>query len=196
MEMAVNQQNIQSILAGGENKTTEFKRFIRDRAILGKTISAFANTDGGILIIGYDDQTEKIIGISKKEQQEIKSFVEYSDARNFCNLYSLDIEEKSLFIIEVKKKNGALQFYNGAAYVRMGDGYNRQMNSDDVKAYYTSISISLQNIDALVTQVASIYNLLIEQKRLSKANERKNFFLNLGFCFLSAVVGYLLGKFF
>lgn len=120
METAVNQQNIQSILAGGENKTTEFKRFIRDRAILGKTISAFANTDGGILIIGYDDQTEKIIGISKKEQQEIKSFVEYSDARNFCNLYSLDIEEKSLFIIEVKKKNGALQFYNGAAYVRTG----------------------------------------------------------------------------
>ena len=52
------------------------------------------------------------------------------------------------------------------------------------------------NVDALVNQITSIYDLLIEQKNASETAERKNFFLNLGFCILSAIIGYLLGVFF
>ncbi len=70
------------------------------------------------------------------------------------------------------------------------------MTSTDIKRYYTSIPISASNMDALANQISSIYDLLIEQKNSSKTAERKNFFVNLGFCILSAIIGYLLGIFF
>ena len=78
----------------------------------------------------------------------------------------------------------------------MSDTSNRLMNSTDIKKHYASIPTTTANVDALVNQISSIYDLLIEQKNASKTAEQKNFFLNLGFCILSVIIGYLLGVFF
>ena len=52
MQRTINVQNIYSILTNGENETIEFKRTIHNITILGKIISAFANANGGNIIIG------------------------------------------------------------------------------------------------------------------------------------------------
>ena len=196
MQRTINVQNIYSILTNGENETIEFKRTIHNITILGKIISAFANANGGNIIIGYDEQYKKIIGISETEQQKIKSFIERLNIQNLCTVYSFVIEDKTLLIIEVQKADDILQLYNGEAYIRMSDTSNRLMNTTDIKKHYASMPATTANVDALVNQITSIYDLLIEQKNASKTAERKNFFLNLGFCILSAIIGYLLGVFF
>lgn len=196
MQRPINVQNIYSVLTNGENETVEFKKTIHNIAILGKIVSAFANANGGNIIVGYDEQNKKIIGISEIEQQKIKSFIERLNVQNLCTIYSFIIEDKALLVIEVQKTDGTLQFYDGGAYIRMSDTSNRLMTSTDIKRYYTSIPISASNMDALANQISSIYDLLIEQKNSSKTAERKNFFVNLGFCILSAIIGYLLGIFF
>lgn len=195
-QRTINAQNIYPILANGENETIEFKRTIHNAAILGKVISAFANTNGGNIIVGYDEQYKRIIGISKTEQQKIKSFIERLNVQNLCTVYSFVIEDKILLIIEVQKADDTLQLYNGEAYIRMSDTSNLLMNSTDIKKHYASMPTTTANIDALVNQIISIYDLLIEQKNAAKTADRKNFFLNLGFCILSAIIGYLLGVFF
>jgi len=51
----------------GENVSTEFKYSIEDSRKLAKTISAFANTNGGKIYIGIKDN-KKIIGIKNDEE--------------------------------------------------------------------------------------------------------------------------------
>ena len=51
----MNWPEVQQRIAGGESAHTEFKRGPGDLSGLGKTVCAFANGDGGLLIIGVDD---------------------------------------------------------------------------------------------------------------------------------------------
>lgn len=42
-------------IKSGENSRTEFKRGLGDFGALGRTLCAFANGDGGLLVIGVDN---------------------------------------------------------------------------------------------------------------------------------------------
>ncbi len=51
-------------IAGGESKNIEFKAMLpKDSEKYIKTIIAFANTQGGQLVIGIDDQTREVVGV-------------------------------------------------------------------------------------------------------------------------------------
>lgn len=52
----------------GESKNVEFKVSLpKDSEKYTKSIVAFANTQGGKLIFGVDDETRKVIGIDEDE---------------------------------------------------------------------------------------------------------------------------------
>ena len=62
----------------GETRQTEFKRGLGDLPAVGKAICAFANTEGGVLIIGVDD-TRRIIGVKEDADavyMMVKGFME------------------------------------------------------------------------------------------------------------------------
>ena len=52
----------ESLLTQAEGKTLEFKRDLSSPRPLLKTLVAFANTAGGRLVIGVDDQ-RRVVGI-------------------------------------------------------------------------------------------------------------------------------------
>ncbi|HED30608.1 MAG TPA: ATP-binding protein [Prosthecochloris aestuarii] len=55
----------------GETRHTEFKRLVHSPQKIAKSIAAFANTEGGVILIGVDDD-KRITGIhSEKEMLEI-----------------------------------------------------------------------------------------------------------------------------
>ena len=59
------------IIGQGETRYTEFKRLVHSPIKIAKSIVAFANTEGGIILIGVDDD-KRITGIhSEKEMLEI-----------------------------------------------------------------------------------------------------------------------------
>ena len=47
--------DVQRRIAGGEDARTEFKRRLGDLRGVGRTVCAFANGDGGLVVIGVDD---------------------------------------------------------------------------------------------------------------------------------------------
>ena len=58
------------ILAANEGKVLEFKETAKSSLNIIKTIVAFANTAGGMIVIGVSDKTKEIIGVENILQEE------------------------------------------------------------------------------------------------------------------------------
>lgn len=54
---------ISELLSQPEGKTLEFKRDLSSPRNILKTLTAFANTAGGVVLIGIEDVTKKLLGL-------------------------------------------------------------------------------------------------------------------------------------
>ena len=59
--------NLKELLRQPEGRMLEFKSKLPAGKQLAKTAIAFANGNGGKIIIGIDDKTRKVIGIKSEE---------------------------------------------------------------------------------------------------------------------------------
>ncbi len=65
-------------ISAGENEQTEFKRGLGDLSAIGKATCAFANTEGGVVILGVTD-ARQIVGVkedAEKVQERLTSFLQ------------------------------------------------------------------------------------------------------------------------
>ena len=65
-------------IEAGESRTTEFKRGLGDLSAVGKAICAFANTEGGVVILGVDD-ARTIVGVredAERVQERLTAFLQ------------------------------------------------------------------------------------------------------------------------
>jgi ATP-dependent DNA helicase RecG len=108
---------IKRILKETESKTLEFKAKLNDSVF--KTLSAFANTDGGVLIIEISDQKD-IIGVDCSN-----TFVEDMTNRivNKLNIHPgiecVRIKGRSVMAISVERNSMPIS-YEGRFYKRVG----------------------------------------------------------------------------
>ncbi len=56
------------LLPRGESTTLEFKKNVPSPKVLAREISAFANTDGGLIILGVDEDGQ-IIGVDPQSRE-------------------------------------------------------------------------------------------------------------------------------
>jgi ATP-dependent DNA helicase RecG len=100
-----------------ETQNTEFKESWRDECL--KTISAFANTDGGLLLIGVNDKGETLGGLNIKKllvdipntiNNKLSIFPSVKTGKHNANEYIKVVIEKSTVPIS----------YNGKYYIRSG----------------------------------------------------------------------------
>lgn len=131
---------VNQLLLKEESEQLEFKQQISSQEKIAKTLSAFANSKGGTVVIGISDQ-RKIIGIDPEEER----YMVAAANDNFCvpkvslEFHGIKInpekdqgEEKMVLLVEVhptigpqifvKQKNGNLK-----AYFRMG---NQSLNAN------------------------------------------------------------------
>lgn len=71
-----NDEFIKSLIKSGEGETLDYKLAINNPQKLARTLSAFANTSGGVILIGINDQ-RKIIGVDTEEEMHM---VEWANA--------------------------------------------------------------------------------------------------------------------
>ena len=67
----------------GESESTEFKLGLGDLSAIGKAVCAFANTEGGVVVLGVNN-SQAIVGVKEdpeKVQERLTSFLQ-----NGCNL--------------------------------------------------------------------------------------------------------------
>ena len=107
------------LIREGESERVEFKRSItRD---IHKEICAFANANGGYIIIGIDDEGN-VVGCNVKKALDILSnSVQSIIPSPKIKIHKLSLEGKDILIIEVEKSS-TLCSVGGVAYIRIGTG--------------------------------------------------------------------------
>lgn len=108
-------------IQGGESHVVEFKRDA-DLKKIGKALAAFANTDGGILLLGVSDDG-KVVGIQDDSEtltERITSFLQNGlSAPVQARLGREMLSEGRIHWIEVPRQRGFEPLrYGGSVYVR------------------------------------------------------------------------------
>ena len=112
----------------GENKTLEFKRELPKGEQLAKTLIAFANTSGGKLVIGVDDQRQ-IVGIQGDEFELMDQVASMVHSQCFPtllpNIYLETLHQQTLLVVQVSR-GSQLPYYlkskgrDSGSFVRIG----------------------------------------------------------------------------
>ena len=95
-------------------------------------ISAFANTDGGIIIFGYDEIKNLIIGISDREIEQVKNFIKIDPMGMLSEGNLFEIKGKKVYFLSVKESRDLI-FAKGIPYIRCGDQITMFGTKDIIK---------------------------------------------------------------
>ena len=118
---------IDELLKKPEGKTLEFKRDLSSPRNFLRTLVAFANTAGGRLIIGIDDQSHDPFGVNNPldEEERLCSLIADSiEPRLVPNIEIIDVGGKSLLLVDVYLSNSRPHWIKRegpeGVYVRLG----------------------------------------------------------------------------
>ena len=129
----MNRKKVLELISRGEGLNVEFKQRFSSHEKIAKEIIAFANTRGGIILFGVDDD-KSIYGI-ESEKSEIYLVKEaagkYCDPPVDINVETIEIEKKDLLIVEVPESKNKphriqdyqkeLQLNTAQVYIRVND---------------------------------------------------------------------------
>ncbi len=118
-------------IAQGENATTEFKENFDQEVI--ETAAAFANTDGGTILIGVSDSGEiRGITIGKETLRNWSNrLAQATEPRVVIEIESVAVEEKSVVLIHITESSIKPVSVKGRCYKRVGNS-NRVMSPQEI----------------------------------------------------------------
>ena len=93
---------LESLIQQGEGYNLEFKQSVPSKASdIAKELCAFANANGGTLLIGVDDKG-KIVGvnINNKIRSEIQQVISLLDPRLDINVSEPQLQNKTILCLE------------------------------------------------------------------------------------------------
>ena len=147
----------------GESWRTEFKRGLGDLTAIGPAICAFANTQGGVIILGVSD-TREIIGVkedTERVQERLTSFLQ-SGCSSPVSARTGHHQDPSGWVhwIEIPRQRGFEPMsYSGRVYVRRARS-SVQPSSSELQDIYNIFGYVVTEERAIQTASASDIDLL------------------------------------
>lgn len=140
---------VQSLILSGEGMTVDFKKWEsnlvdkskKEKRIkqLAKLMSAFANTEGGYILFGVDNEAE-IVGLDKSELNTIETMLQnIVDTKIrppiLITHSEVIIENSTVGVIKIDKSSKiVLNFYDKHYYIRRGST-NRIMQPEEISNF-------------------------------------------------------------
>lgn len=113
-----------------ESRILEYKREVSDLRKLAKTVVAFANGDGGRIVIGVDDRTRKVVGLRPDTVDNLLESIPCSLADSvepsvFPQIFEKTIEDRETLVVQVFPANQkpcfiASEGLEKGVYIRVG----------------------------------------------------------------------------
>jgi len=123
MVIKLDAEAIKRLVAGGESQTVEFKTAGENQIGIGELFATFANTDGGVLLMGVSDDG-KIVGLTDLAAAELKV---RGAARNTqpslddrIAVYRVVVDNKEILVAEVPTVYDAAYSYSSVWRERRG----------------------------------------------------------------------------
>lgn len=123
----MNCKQLQNCIQQGESTTLEFKETASDILVEEglETLSAFINTEGGIVFFGIDDNgiVKGLEENTDEIKQKISSKIKNGFYPSISSLYKLEniiCDSVNLIFLKITKENSNLYSYKGNAYIRNG----------------------------------------------------------------------------
>lgn len=114
-EYRVTPESIQSVLSEIETDVLEFKQSIPDRVdTIKKEVAAFANHDGGVLLLGVDDDGSPIgLDDIRQTEERIRGLLENLPSSIIDSIESARVDGEDILIINVNRATEApIEFKN------------------------------------------------------------------------------------
>lgn len=132
------------IIMQGETKRVEFKSWNKaNKKDLMDTLTneavGFANTDGGIILVGVEDDGE-ITGCDNYDEQNIMEIIyDKTVPRLFTDIEVVKIENKNVLKITINKSQEVVATSKGIVYKRLGKNtkplHPSEYTSNSIKGY-------------------------------------------------------------
>lgn len=135
-------KKIRNLIDNPEGPHLEFKKVVPPPASIARCIASFSNTDGGVIIIGINDDGS-ILGL--EDDVLAPEMVEASIRRikpkpivshYFVNIKE-DFEEKKLYVIEIKKSHTPVFTENNTIFKRTGSCITKVLPHEIVNIFET-----------------------------------------------------------
>jgi len=171
--------NLKNLLGQGEGFNLEFKESFDSN--LGKEICAFANANGGIILLGVSDLgVIKGVNITNKLKSQVTDIV-----RNFDPKFQIDfVEQENVLIIKVSEGINKPYSIGGKFYLRNGPN-SQQLGRDEIRTFFQKEGLILwdekENIkfdlDKDFNKVA--FDDFVQKSNISKVLNKKQILQNL-----------------
>lgn len=101
--MTWNSTDVKELIAEGEGTTIEFKRKLDNPEKIARSISAFANTEGGVILFGIDDNGS-VIGVESEKsvtEEILLAGAEFCDPPIEPEIESVSVRGKEVIVVTV-----------------------------------------------------------------------------------------------
>lgn len=133
-----NTETIQSLIDSGEGYNVEFKVRVPSKVReLTEEICAFANADGGYLLIGVDDNGQIIgTGLENDKRSAIQGSISEISPALHCDMYAVNIEDKTVWVIDVPSGKDKPYIFSGSIYVREGANSQKLRTAEEMRSFF------------------------------------------------------------
>ena len=142
----MDEQGLLDLLRKGEGQQVEFK--LKSSAGVSQTACAFANTDGGVLLVGISDEG-RVNGVSPDEQRRASQRLSRLEPYPKVQISTLPITGKDLMVIEIEASR-TLVTLGGVAYIRVGPT-NRALSINEL--VHKAIGLAMVRLDEAPSEV-------------------------------------------
>ena len=133
-------EEIKSIINSGEGYNADFKLSVPSKVReLSQAICAFANSEGGYVLIGVDNNN-RIIGtmINNTKRSAIQDAIRDITPIVSVDTYSADVDGKMVWILEVPQGKDKPYVASGAIYVREGTNSQKLTTAEEIRSFFQS----------------------------------------------------------
>lgn len=132
------------LIEGGENTTVQFKERETDAYKMGQEMVAFANSKGGKIIVGVNDKTGEVNGLSFQEIEITNQLLANAADNNvkpaiYIETETVKIGKERVIVVTVREANSKPVMDNkGVVWVKNGADKRRVASQNELKRLFQS----------------------------------------------------------